>query len=103
MASQTTLCSQHERALRPSCTLLHNTGPRQNSLSSTMARRYRSKLHILQNDDLASILTPAEPCLSRKGSKGAAISHPLAPSHTPRRPDPARARTPCPSLPSYKA
>ncbi len=37
---------------------------------NTMARRYRSKLHILQNDDLASILTPAEPCLSRKGSKG---------------------------------
>ena len=34
---------------------------------NTMARRYRSKLHILQNDDLASILMPAEPCLSRKG------------------------------------
>ena len=37
-------------------------------------RRYKAKLHVLEEDDLASILTPAAPCkvpgLGTKGRKG---------------------------------
>ena len=39
--------------------------------SATMGRRYKAKLHVLEEDDLASILTPAPPCkVPGLGTKG---------------------------------
>lgn len=42
-----------------------------NELKMAPGRRYKAKLHVLEEDDLASILTPAPPCkVPGLGTKG---------------------------------
>jgi hypothetical protein len=54
-----------------STSLVQKKKKKRNQNTMAYGRRYKAKLHVLEEDDLASILTPAPPCkVPGLGTKG---------------------------------